>query len=177
MRVRRSARHLHLQPHSLASPTPRRSEMARDLARVSAMDGMMWLGLVHCRRSFLQQNRVGSCGHWHACAKMALAFKRDLALLREPVARPPAVGKAAVCQRRSDGEIRARDIAPAHKNHRQQKRNSSRQLQDSSKYVRIAGSRTCRRKRCRSCGSRKTRPALLPACASLTSDGRSVICR
>ncbi len=39
--------------HSFASPTPRRSEMARDLARVSAIDGMMWLGLVHCRRSFL----------------------------------------------------------------------------------------------------------------------------
>jgi hypothetical protein len=45
--------------HSLASPTPSRSEMARDFARVSAMDGMMWLGLVHCRRSFLQQKNMG----------------------------------------------------------------------------------------------------------------------
>ena len=29
--------------------------MARDFARVSAMEGMMWFGFVHCRRSFLQQ--------------------------------------------------------------------------------------------------------------------------
>ena len=34
--------------------------MARDLARVSAMDGMMWLGFVHCRRSFLQQRGLSA---------------------------------------------------------------------------------------------------------------------
>ena len=34
--------------------------MARDFARVSAIDGIMWFGLVHCRRSFLRQ-RCEAC--------------------------------------------------------------------------------------------------------------------
>ena len=42
--------------------------MARDLARVSAIDGMMWLGLVHCRRSFLRER----C---EACARDVLMMR------------------------------------------------------------------------------------------------------
>ena len=86
--------------------------MARDLARVSAMDGMMWLGFVHCRRSFLQQRGLSAKG-----LKMSVlaCYQRVVSVLRgggegegaQPVARAPAVGKAAVGQRCPHGEISA----------------------------------------------------------------------
>ena len=42
--------------------------MARDFARVSAIDGIMWFGLVHCRRSFLRER----C---EACARDVLVMR------------------------------------------------------------------------------------------------------
>ena len=51
--------------------------MARDFARVSAMEGMMWFGFVHCRRSFLRQGmgfKAWAPPGVHTCAR---AMKRD----------------------------------------------------------------------------------------------------